>query len=404
MATAELIELFERVITLPSPAPTSELLISTIADATRLEAVLASIKTRSLAELAVVSPSAEVSFAQAAKVSLGQADRVLKRAALLAAVEPLADSFAVGRLSADHVDAFGSIYRRATTEVRAKLLEHAAEVVLFGETATEYEFRKHVAAKAREFESAEDAEQRLIRQKKAVRLSLRMDSESGMGKISGQFDPETFQWLHSQIIRETQARFHDLTPEHCPLDPLERQQFLRAHALLALLNGTGVAAAGGGPEVVVVHHQPGRDVTINWGIAGLELPDSSLDRILAKRARIFNVTIRNGDIVSAPGELNLGRNARLANRAQRRALAAVHDRCAVPGCEVRYWQTKLHHIQWWEHGGLTNIDNLIPLCSHHHARLHAERWKCELKPGRQVVFTLPDGTILANAPPDTMAA
>jgi Domain of unknown function (DUF222)/HNH endonuclease len=361
-------------------------------------------KTRSLAELAAVSPSAEVSYAQAANVSLGQADRVLKRAGLLAAIEPLADAFAAGRLSVDHVDAFGTFYRRSTAEVRAKLIEFAVELVAFGQTATEFEFRKHVAAKAREFESAEDAEERLIRQKKAVRLSLRMDPESGMGKISGQFDPETFRWLHGQVIRETQARFHDRTPEHCPLDPLERQQFLRAHALLALLNGTGVAAAGGGPEVVVVHHQPGRDVTIYWGLAGLELPDSSLDRILANRARIFNVTVRNGDIVSAPGVLNLGRNARLANRAQRRALAAVHETCAVPGCEVRYWQTKLHHIQWWEHGGLTNLDNLIPLCSHHHARLHAEGWKCQLKPGRRVVFTLPDGTILANAPPGTRAA
>jgi hypothetical protein len=404
MVAAELIELFERVITLPSPAPSPEMLVSAIANATRLEAVLASIKTRSLAELAAVSPSAETSFAEAAKVSLGQADRVLKRAALVAAVEPLATAFAEGRLSVDHVDAFGAIYRRSTVEVRAKLVEHAVEMVMFGESATEYEFRKHVAAKAREFESAEDAEERLIRQKKAVRLSLRMDSETGMGKISGQFDPETFQWLHGQIIRETQARFHDLTPEHCPLDPLERQQFLRAHALLALLNGTGVAAAGGGSEVVVVHHQPGRDVTIDWGISGLELPDSSLDRILTNRARVFNVIVRNGDIVSAPGELNLGRNARLANRAQRRALAAVHNTCAVPGCEVRYWQTKLHHIHWWEHGGLTNLDNLIPLCSHHHARLHADHWKCELKPGRQVLFTLPDGTILANAPPHTMAA
>lgn len=404
MAAAELIELFERVITLPSPAPTSELLISTIADVTMLEAVLASIKTRVLAELAAVSPSAEVSFAQAARVSLGQADRVLKRGVLLASVQSLADAFAEGRLSVDHVDAFGTIYRRSSVEVRAKLVEHAVDLVAFGETATEYEFRRHVAAKAREFESAEDAEERLIRQQKAVRLSLRMDPDSGMGRISGSFDPETFQWLHGHIIRETQTRFHDLTPEHCPLDPLERQQFLRAHALIALLTGEGNSAAGGRPEIVIVHHQPGQDVTINWGIAGLELPDSSLDRILANKARIFNITIRNGDIISAPGELNLGRNARLANRAQRRALAAIHDTCAVPGCEVRYWQTKLHHIQWWEHGGLTNLNNLIPLCSHHHARLHADHWKCELKPGRQVVFTLPDGTILANAPPHTMAA
>ena len=403
MESAALVEMFERVVSLPIPAPNIVLLQQAVAEATQLEAVLASLKARIISEMTGLSSSGEALFARASNLSLGQANRVVERANLLDIVRPIASSFREGSLSAAHVDAFGAIYRRATADVRSKLVDVSAELVVFGSTSTVDEFRKRVAATARQFEPAEDAEERLIRQKKATRLSLRIDPESGMGRLSGSFDPETYRWLHGQIIRETQARFHDLTPEYCPLDPLDRQQFLRAHALIALLDGTGVAAQGGGPEIVVVHHEPGQDVTIDWGITGLELPDSSLDKILANRARIFNVTVRNGDIASAPGDLNLGRSARLANRAQRRALAAVHSTCAVPGCEVRYWQTKLHHIIWWERGGLTDLANLIPLCVRHHARLHADHWKCELLPGRQVVFTLPDGTVLANAPPPARA-
>jgi hypothetical protein len=401
MATAEMCERFERVISLPNPASHLDDLVQAVADITRLEAWLASTKTWLLSDMAVLSPAAENMFATAANLSLNQTNRVLERANTLTPVSAVAVAFQNGDWSAAHVDAFLVIYRRSTSEVQAKLVEHADELVAFGSSSTVDELRKRAAALAHEFEGPEDAEERLVRQKKATRLTFRVDPATGMGHLSGWFDPETYLSLHGQIIRETQARFHDLTPEHCPLEPVERQQFLRAHALIGLLNGTRVAAAGGGPEIVVVHHQPAGDMTVEWPIAGLELPDSSLDRILANRARIFNIAVRNGDIIYAPGDLNLGRKYRLANKAQRRALAAVHATCAVPGCEVRYWQTKLHHIQFWEHGGLTDLNNLIPLCARHHTRLHADNWKCELRAGRQVTFTLPDGTILANAPPHT---
>jgi hypothetical protein len=402
METAALLELFEQVITLPTPAPSPTALAQMISDATRLEAILASRRTGALAELAGISSSAESAYAKAANVSVGQANRTLERANMLTTVEPIAAGFAHGRLSVSHVDAFWSIYRAATPAVRAKLVEHAGELVAFGETSTPDELRKRTAAIAREFEGPADAEERLIRQKRATRLSMRMEPDTGMGRVSGLLNPEMFWLLHGRVIRETEALFHDKSPEYCPTEPTERLQFLRAHALAALIAGTGISA-GGVADIVVVKHLDS-DITIDWGIDGLELPDSSLDRLLANRARIFNIIIRGGDIYSAPGNLNLGRSARLANRAQRRALAAVHSTCCVPGCEVRYWQTKIHHILEWELGGLTDLENLIPICVRHHAQLHKDRWKCQLLPGRRVTFTLPDGTVLANAPPNTITA
>jgi hypothetical protein len=231
---------------------------------------------------------------------------------------------------------------------------------------------------------------------------MRLDPDTGMGRVSGLLDPEMFWSLHGRVTREAEARFHDKTPDYCPTEPTERLQFLRAHALAALIAETGIST-GGVADIVVVKHLDG-DVTIDWGLDGLDLPDSSLDRLLANRARIFNITIRNGDIFSAPGNLNVGRSSRLANRAQRRALAAVHSTCCVPGCEVRFWQTKIHHILEWELGGLTDLINLVPICVRHHAQLHKDGWKCQLFPGRRVTFTLPDGTVLANAPPKTITA
>ena len=43
------------------------------------------------------------------------------------------------------------------------------------------------------------------------------------------------------------------------------------------------------------------------------------------------VVVRNGVVLYAPGEPNLGRNTRLANRAQRSALRGLYRSCAIPG-------------------------------------------------------------------------
>ena len=31
---------------------------------------------------------------------------------------------------------------------------------------------------------------------------------------------------------------------------------------------------------------------------------------------------------------------------------------------------EIHHLRPWEHGGHTNLDNLVPLCSYHHHWIH----------------------------------
>ncbi len=398
MERAAAIDMFERVIS-PLPSPSIEDLRLAVSEATSLENMLSAIKTRLMNDLNEQSAVGQDVYAKAANVSLGQSDQVVKRARFLRKVAPVADAFEDGELSTGHVEAFASVYRQAKPAVQTALTQQANELVEVGRTTTSGEFRKRVAAVARELEDADDADERLVRQKRATRLKLWLDPESGMGRLSGWFDPESYRLLHGRIINETEARFHDLTPEHCPDDPLERQQFLRAHALTGLVAGNATSGSGATAEVVIVHHR-NDDVEIDWSIEGLQLPDSALDRILATRARIYDIVVRNGAIVSAPGELNLGRKSRLANRAQRRALAAVHTTCCYPGCEVRYWQTKLHHIRYWRDGGRTDLDNLVPLCAQHHAKVHAENIGLQLLTNRRVQFT---HTQHSTGPPQTRA-
>jgi hypothetical protein len=119
---------------------------------------------------------------------------------------------------------------------------------------------------------------------------------------------------------------------------------------------------------------------------------------------VYSVTIGNGVVIEAPGELNLGRSTRLANRAQRRALRGLYATCAIPGCCVRYTRTKLHHVIWWRHGGTTDLENLLPVCEKHHQHIHNDGWLITLGPHRELSITLPDGQIMTTGPPKRNAA
>jgi hypothetical protein len=58
----------------------------------------------------------------------------------------------------------------------------------------------------------------------------------------------------------------------------------------------------------------------------------------------------------------------------------------------------------WENGGPTDLHNLIPVCVHHHHKIHDADWKLALGPNRQLAITLPDGTIMSTGPPTRRAA
>jgi hypothetical protein len=113
--------------------------------------------------------------------------------------------------------------------------------------------------------------------------------------------------------------------------------------------------------------------------------------------------VRNGVIIDAPGQLDLGRDTRLANRAQRRAFKGLYATCAIPGCCVRYSRTKLHHIIWWRNGGRTDLKNLIPLCEIHHQKIHHNGWTISRGPNRELTVTLPDGQVMTTGPPKRAA-
>jgi len=161
----------------------------------------------------------------------------------------------------------------------------------------------------------------------------------------------------------------------------------------------------GPPEFVAVidADAPGHAGPVVEFAIPVEIPARIL-ATLAGTADVHAVLVRNGVVLYAPGEMNLGRATRLASRAQRRALRALYRDCAIPGCTVGYDRCKLHHIIWWRDGGTTDLNNLIPVCSMHHTKIHDSGWIVELGPHRELTLRLPDGTIHTTGPPTRRTA
>ncbi len=347
---------------------------------------------------------AEVVLAQATRCNPRDAERAIARAGTVTDAPVFGEALAAGRIAGAHLDQLAISVRRLQPAQRKVLLADAARLVALAAASTPDEFGRTLRGEERRL-AADDGMSRLDRQRGALRLRSRTDLESGMNVFTLTVDPVTGVMLHNKIAAATEALFHSATPEGCPSDPLEKQAFLRAHAFLSLIEGKGIRL--GKPEVVVVVDTTAPDPatgspTVDWGLP-VEIPHRVLLDLFGG-ADVHAVIVRNGVVLYAPGELNLGRTTRLANRAQRRALRAIYATCAIPGCRARFEQCEIHHAKWWERGGLTDLANLIPICSKHHHCVHEGGWEIHLAPDRTLTITYPNGTAMSTGPPSRRAA
>ncbi len=217
--------------------------------------------------------------------------------------------------------------------------------------------------------------------------------------LHGEFDPETGLTLDAKLRSMVEAMFHDTTPDTCPTDPLLKQQHLRALALVALCEGRGSGRTRTEINILIdadtLLHGEHEHTIIDLGLR-VEVPVETLRR-MACCAEVIVPIITAADGVS----LHVGRDERVANRAQRRALRAMYRGCAIPGCDAGWGLCDVHHVHWYCHGGFTDIENLLPLCHKHHHAVHEGGWHLTLDTCRNLTITYPDGTIMTTGPPTT---
>ena len=393
----EVAEVHQQLDVIAAFDPLSADLGATKAGLAAVHAVRGWLDARMLAmtsRLAVVSTFPENDLAVAGRTGQRCAAAILKRAETVVQMPALGAALAAGTVSVEHLDVATRGLRRLKPADRPEFIAQSSRLALLAGGTTPEEFEQTVQHETDRI-TARDGTDLLTRQKRATRVRSWIDKATGMWCLNGRYDPQTGVTLQARIDAMLTTKFADRTPDGCPDDPSEKQDWLRAHALAALLQGdrTGGTAR---PEVVIVIDTTRG--TVRWPY-GAVLPDDVLQKYLST-STIHWVDIHCGNIVYAPGQLNLGRTTRLANRAQRRALGALYATCAIPGCNISYENTKLHHLLWWRHGGTTDLCNLLPLCNQHHHAVHETGWIITLATDRSLTLTLPDNTIMTTGPPN----
>jgi hypothetical protein len=411
MQLSAVIERLERVVAATgSPGAGLREISAALAASREVQSFLASHDaelTRMLSALPGTSP--ETAIAEATRCSLGEANRQRERADTLDAVEAISDALSDGAISPGHVDALTRAGRQLEAEQRAELFDQGDELADAASRSSAADFDRLLKRKVRSLQR-ESGEERLERQRRNSRLRTWIDGEE-MFNISGRFDPATGSLLARRLREAASSIIADGVPEPAPSDPLERRRHVDALALSRLVLGSSDRLARPSSDrsridavVVIDTTQSAADVgpIIDHGIPA-ELPFSVLQELFGVESPDV-VVVANGVVLHAPGKLDLERSTRLANRAQRRALRALYATCAVPACTVHYDRCKLHHVVWWRHGGRTDLDNLLPVCQHHHTRLHDERWKVTLGPSRELTITTRGGQIMQTGPPTRRSA
>jgi hypothetical protein len=92
--------------------------------------------------------------------------------------------------------------------------------------------------------------------------------------------------------------------------------------------------------------------------------------------------------------LDVGRSARTATAAIRKALAARDNGCVMPGCDRPPPRCEAHHVMHWADGGRTALNNMVLVCAFHHHYLHEHHWH---------IHMTDDGSITVTPPPAQVA-
>jgi hypothetical protein len=353
-----------------------------------------------------------------------EASDVMRRALVIEDAPVVGDALATGEMSAGHVDAISRGLKIAGESKDAFLklvpgLVEAASVMSVPEFAAEVNKAAKGVVTDGGLSVFED-------QRRSTYLKIWNDA-NGMVNVRGMFDPEIGSILQSRVQAQVEVMFHsgdrDVPIVHHPW--VDANDFRRAHALVGLIaddhaecarpGGRGSAGLG-----VVSHGESsGRDgmstgrsssrtatsrtatsrtagpcrsdvvvhidlETLTSGLSassthrtafGADLPVETIRRI-ACDANIIPLVLNGAGM-----PLDIGRSQRLASAAQRRALEATHDTCAFDGCAVAFHACQIHHIEYWERGGPTDMDNMVPLCSRHHHAAHEGGWRIRLRSG-----------------------
>ena len=364
--------------------------------------------TRKLQVLATTTPRIQPQqvLASAANISRIDAFREVSRAKTLGAFPQLEQAFEQGRIGSAHIDAVARATHQLTEDEKAKLASRSDWLNNVATHATPDNFARAVKSEVERIH-ADGGVTRLERQRRDASLRHWIDRESGMFHIAGRLDPENGLRVIGKLDNTVERLFHAALPKTCPTDD-RKHGHLNALAFLELIDAASLGAPlTAGAMISSPHARAEVSVVIDLHTLRSGLHEHSVIRIgheaelpletirrMACEAEIIPVVLNSKGVV-----IDIGRASRLATRYQRKAIEAMYSHCAIPDCKVPIAQCQPHHIAYWRDDGPTNMNNLVPLCPHHHRNVHEGNWRLKLlMPNRALTITYPDGHVSTACP------
>ncbi len=352
-------------------------------------------------------PAEDILTGDGAASKRGARDARRRRSAA-AQMGGLSASMRRGDARAENVESIARALSRLTDDAhREAFVQADAELTLLAEALAPDEFARRLDGFVRRA-MADDGATRFERQRAASRLSLWVDRD-GMTRLSGSFDPEWGAILSGTINAEMRSLASAGAKASDDLDnpggePGNQQSAfgdrLRAEALVERLRrsdrtsgvGRGLPLIGIVRDHRSVHHGP-HPGTVSEFENGTHCPHETTVRLTCDAA-VHDIVV---DEAGLP--LSVGRRYRTATDAQRLALRVIYRTCAWPGCDRTFEHCQIHHVVPWEHGGPTDLDNLVPLCSRHHHLAHEGGWALKIEADRSLWIWRPDGSLHHCGPP-----
>jgi Domain of unknown function (DUF222) len=308
------------------------------------------------------------------------------------------DALANGTIGAGHIDALANATKGLDAADMSAVAGFADALVdaAAGSTVADFEreCRDLVA-----FLTGDDGSTTATRQRQDRRCNRWIDKKTGMWKLFAELDPESGAkvWAaldtHLATVKQRAGNSEE---------PIER---LTADTLVEVVTGSR-PESGDRPAV------PEVSVLIDWATLrdgihdtsihelsnGVNLPVASIRRMCCEAVIV--------PILQGPDgrPVDVGREVRTATRKQRRLLRAMYRTCGHPHCDTTYDWCDIHHVIPWEHGGATDLHNLLPLCSKHHHLVHEGGWSLTIDDQRTVRFRSPDERTTIDGTPVTARA
>jgi len=308
-----------------------------------------------------------------------------RRGEVCALLPVLHEALAAGTVSAGHADAVARVAAELDDTGRAKLQEVEGAVVASAEGSTVEEFSRKMGELGRAL-SGDDGLSRQEWRRRQRCVKRWVDRETGLCHTHLTLDPETDERVARALGAAVAAE-----QAAAPRDDDRSFDELRADALVGLITGARRVGRRVPQVVMLIDGQ-----TLGGGVhertvcetgAGQPVPPETVRRV-ACDADVVPVVVDSHGVV-----LDMGRTRRTATAEQRTALRVMYRTCAHPECVVGFDACDIHHVTPWHPVGLTDLDNLLPLCTVHHHQVHEGGWSLTLHPDRTIELHRPDGTV-----------